>query len=68
VIGFGTKGNATTVVDFATTRTTSEKIVDLGGTLKAIGDPRVVRTVGVKIGGDGSKVVVVQKFTEKRIG
>ena len=68
VIGFGTKGNATTVVDFPTTRAASEKIVDLGGTLKAIGDPRVVRTVGVEVGGGGTKMVVMQKFTEKSIG
>jgi len=68
VIGFGTEGNATTVVDFPTTRAASEKIVDLGGTLKAIGDPRVVRTVGVKVSGGSSKMVVMQKFTEKIIG
>jgi hypothetical protein len=68
VVGFGTKGDATTVVDFLTTGTTCKKIVDLGGTLKAIREPRVIRAVDIEIGGGGSKVVVVHKFTEEMIG
>jgi hypothetical protein len=36
VVGFGTKGNATTIADFFAAGVAGKKIIDLGGALEAI--------------------------------